>query len=84
MDELACVNGQSILSLNNHANSKSWTQHGHRTLIITSFFVCTVTLICQDTYPGPYCMKFLSFIDAIIMAASMLYMGLNEKCVRPE
>ena len=33
-------------------------------------------------YPGPYCMKFPSFIHAIIMAAPMLYMEFDEKCVR--
>ena len=50
-------------------------------MIITSL---PVILISQGAYPGLYCMKFSSFIHAIIMAAPMLYMYMefDEKCAR--
>ena len=80
-DELTCVSIRSILpvlSLNNNANRIP----GHNTDIGLHYYVINSHTDKPRCNPGPYCMKFPSFIHAIIMAAPMLYMEFDEKCVR--
>ena len=80
-DELTCVSIHSmlpLLSLNNNANLNP----EHNTDIGLDYNVIHSHTISQGAYPGPYSMKFPSFIHAIVMAAPMMYMEFNEKCVR--
>ena len=79
-DILTCVSIHSILpllSLNNNANINP----GHNTDIGLDYNVIH-SHTDKPRYPGLYCMKFPSFIHAIIMAAPMLCMECDEKCVR--